>query len=512
MHELIGGPQQILPDEDNDDDGTVRHDMFSPFRSYYFGKDRFVKQRADYLRFLSSLQSFVNALRQYHQGRPLSTGDMIAFFDRHVANNLAINNTSPFVNADDAVHFMSAHKAKGLEFEAVFVINCQESVWAKNSRGRGSIPLPANLPISPAGDVPDDHLRLFYVALTRAKRVLYLTSYRTDAKGKESIRLGFLAPESGDEEIFFKPEFIHSDTVGKTPEELLIAQWNARYARPFMPEEKALLKPELEKYQLSATHLNNFLDVTQAGPLVFLEKNLLRFPEPKTASSAFGSAVHKTIQRIHAHFKSEEKLPSIGDIQSWFEDFLRYERINERDFALMLKRGRKALEVFYEEKKTGFSLTDKSEFDFKSQGVMVGDAHLTGKIDRIVVSGKEMIVCDYKTAKAIEKWLPGDLYEKIKAWKYRQQLVFYKMLIENSRDFKGNYTVNKGIIEFVEPSHGRIIDLQADITKEETERMEKLVKAVYTKITTLDLPDVSKYSKDINGILEFEEDLLKSHE
>lgn len=508
VHELIGGPQQILPDEDSDDDGTVRHDMFSPFRSYYFGKDRFANQRADYLRFLSSLQSFVNALRQYRQGRPLSIRDMIQFFDRHVANNLTINNTSPFVNADDAVHFMSAHKAKGLEFEAVFVINCQESIWANNSKGRGTIPLPSNLPISPAGDAPDDYLRLFYVALTRAKNILYLTSYRSDAKGKESIRLGFLTPENEGAAALFKPEFVHGEALGKTPEELLTAQWHARYTKPFTPEEKALLKPELEKYQLSATHLNNFLDITQAGPLIFLEKNLLRFPEPKTASSAFGSAVHKTIQRIYTHFKSEEKLPSAEDIRSWFEDFLRYERINERDFALMLKRGKKALEVFYEAKKAGLSLTDKSEFDFKSQGVVVGEAHLTGKIDRIVVSGKEMIVCDYKTAKAIEKWLPGDSYEKIKAWKYRQQLVFYKMLIENSRDFGGSYAVHKGVIEFVEPSHGRIIDLQADITEEETERMEKLVNVVYKKIIALDFPDISGYSKDISGILEFEEDLL----
>ncbi len=41
------------------------------------------------------------------------------------------------------------------------------------------------------------------------------------------------------------------------------------------------------------------------------------------------------------------------------------------------------------------------------------------------------------------------------------------------------------------------------------ERMEKLVNVVYTKIITLDLPDISKYSQDINGILEFEDDLLK---
>ncbi len=508
LHELIGGPQILVSEEDNDDDATVRHDMFSPFRSYYFGNNKFTNHKADYLRFLSSLQSFVQSLRQYRQGKPISISDMVVFFERHIVNNIAINNTSSFVNADDAVHFMSAHKAKGLEFKVVFIINCQESIWANSGKGRGNIPLPANLPITPIGDTPDDYLKLFYVALTRAQKLLYLTSYRSDTKGKESMRLGFLASENTDTTPHFKPDFIDMEALDKTPDEFLTALWDTRYTKPFTPEEKALLKPELEKYQLSATHLSNFLDVSQAGPMIFLEKNLLRFPEPKTASSAFGSAIHKTIQRIYTHFKSEEQLPSSDDILVWFEEYLRYERINERDFELMLQRGEKSLTVFYEAKKNTFSLLDKSEFDFKNQGVLVGNAHLTGKIDRIIVSENEMVVCDYKTAKALERWTPSDAYENIKAWKYRQQLVFYKMLIENSRDFKGKYIVNKGVIEFVEPSHGHIVDLPADITKEEIERMEKLVNAVYSKIITLDLPDISKYSQDINGILEFEENLL----
>lgn len=510
LHELIGGPQIILPDDINDEDTTIHHDMFSPFRSYYFGNDRFTNHRADYLRFLSSLQSFVHALRQYKQGKPLATKDMIAFFDSHVTNNLAINNTSAFINAENSVQLMTAHKAKGLEFETVFIINCQEHIWANTNKKGVSIPLPANLPISPSRDLPEDHLRLFYVALTRAKSMLYLTSYKMDVKGKESLKLGYLTGENNDSQEHFNHEFIDTETLDKTPEEFLVAQWNTRYTGPFTPEENILLKPELEKYQLSATHLNNFLDVSQAGPMIFLEKNLLRFPEPKTASSAFGSAIHKTIQQIYTHFKNQQKLPLLDEIQLWFEDSLKYERINKKDHELMLKRGQKALITFYEAKKNNFSLTDKSEFDFKNQGVLVGDAHLTGKIDRIIVSGNEMIVSDYKTAKALEKWLPtGDSYEKIKAWKYRQQLVFYKMLIENSRDFKGKYTVHKGVIEFVEPFHGKIIDLFADITKEETERLEKLVNIVYKKIITLDFPDISKYPKDINGIIEFENDLLK---
>src|SRR4029079_10731288 len=91
----------------------------------------------------------------------------------------------------DAVQFMTAHKAKGLEFEAVFIVNCEEQSWMK-SRGNFDLKLPSNLPIGPPGDEQDDQLRLFYVAMTRAKRLLYFTASQRDHRGKQSGRLPFL--------------------------------------------------------------------------------------------------------------------------------------------------------------------------------------------------------------------------------------------------------------------------------------------------------------------------------
>ena len=483
--------------------------MFSPFRSYYFSEERFAGQRAEYLRFLSSLQAFTGALREYNRGRPVLTADMLAFVDTHIKNNLAINNLSPFVNAEDAVQLMTAHKAKGLEFEAVFVINCQESVWGDTVRGHNNLSLPMNLPISPAGDNPDDRLRLFYVAITRAKRLLYLVSYKTDQKGKESARLGFIAPEESAPGQF-QTEFISIESTGKSAEKMLAEQWDARHIGPFAPDEKALLKPLLENYQLSVTHLQNFLNVADTGPLAFFEKNLLMFPEPKTASGALGSAVHSAIHQTYKYLRNKGGLPSAKEVLSWFEESLKDQRLNQTNFNLMLKRGQKALEAFYAEKKDNFSPQDKIEFNFKSQGAVVNDAHLTGKIDRMIISDSEIIVSDFKTGKPIQNWMPNDPYEKIKAWKYRAQLIFYKLLIENSRDFGGKYPVKKGMIEFIEPHRGRIMDLKAEIEKEEVERMEKLINIVYKKILALDFPDTSSYSKDIKGILAFEEDLLKT--
>lgn len=64
-------------------------------------------------------------------------------------------------NHEEAVQVMTAHGSKGLEFEAVVIIGCNNK----------------SFPLS-KGDIEEER-RLFYVALTRAKKYLYLTRSQT---------------------------------------------------------------------------------------------------------------------------------------------------------------------------------------------------------------------------------------------------------------------------------------------------------------------------------------------
>ncbi|MBI1755318.1 hypothetical protein HYR65_03485, partial [Candidatus Azambacteria bacterium] len=108
-----------------------------------------------------------------------------------------------------------------------------------------------------------------------------------------------------------------------------------------------------------------------------------------------------------------------------------------------------------------------------------------------------------------DEWEGEGVYEKIKLHNYKRQLVFYKLLVEYSRDFSERYAVHRGVLEFLEPYHGKIIDLPLEISGEDVKRTTALIGVVYKKILSLDFPDISKYSKDLAGTLEFEEDLLK---
>src|SRR5690606_39533529 len=61
--------------------------------------------------------------------------------------------------ATSAIHLMTAHKSKGLEFDTVYIMGATDSAWGERARTRSRlIGYPENLPLMPAGDQPDDRL------------------------------------------------------------------------------------------------------------------------------------------------------------------------------------------------------------------------------------------------------------------------------------------------------------------------------------------------------------------
>lgn len=504
------GAHVTLYDEDDETlslSKTAQGEFISPFKSYYFNKERFLHARAEYVSFLSSLRTFINALREYRRGTMLSLHDLVAFVEIREKNNLPLNDLSPFSNALDAVSLLSAHKAKGLEFQVVFVLSCLDAVWA----GRGEskkLALPQNLPIEPAGDTDDDKIRLFYVALTRAKEYLYLTSYDTKDDGRETSPLRYLLSDAAREaHTQFNSIIPHGDSIPDTSE-VLEASFVSFHSAPYRGEEEALLRHMLQEYRLSVTHLNNFLDVVDGGPQKFLENNLLRFPQAKTPASAYGTAVHEALARSVASFKKTQKRPAVTSVIKWFTEALQNERLSERDFLFHSVRGEKALALFYEKFKHEFTQTDLVEVDFSQQGVVIDGAHLVGKIDYMKkMDGGALRVADYKTGRAYISWDTDSDDERRKLRNYRRQLLFYKLLVEQSRTFSGS-SVEQGVLYFVEPQKGVSVDLALSITKEETERLAALVARVWHMIRALQFPDVTAYAQNLSGVEAFEEDIL----
>lgn len=464
----------------------------SPYRDYYFkGTDK------SYLEFLASLQAFIQAIRNHQGTEILSVTDIINFVELHQKHHLPLTYTSAKQLSDNGVNLLTAHSAKGLEFDTVYIINCQDSSWI----GRGSnskLNFPSNLPLSAEKDTVEDKLRLFYVALTRAKNNLYLTHHKESNKGKNEVKLRFLS----------NPEEEATTVETKLP--LIETQFEIlRYAPP-EPSEKELLKKLVQNYQLSVTHLNKFIDITNGGPQKFLEDSILKFPQMMSPSAAYGSAVHSALHRLQTDLRQNKRLAGLDFLLDQFKQYLEYHRLNKKDFDKLLEKGRDQLAVFYQQRKDYFNPNDLSEFDFRDQGVQIGTASLTGKIDRLHIDPqtREVIVSDYKTGKAIRDWHSGSEYDLVKAIKCKHQLLFYKLLVENARSFKGQYTVTQGKLEFIEPKNNEIKILSLTIDPQELEQLRKLIEVVYNKIINLDFPDTSGYEPSSMGIQHFINDLL----
>ncbi len=500
---LIGSKEIPLTKESEHDDDTpylfplhLTTTFTSPYKEYYFGKNALKENPSAYINFLSSLRVFIQALRNYKEGELLRTHDVGAFVDLYTDYNIPLTNDTVFAHDENSVSLLTSHGAKGLEFAYVFIIGVNDTIWAGKKRAQ-SLNFPSNLPLGPAGDTEDDFIRLFYVALTRARHTLYITHHNSPFRFLSSTDIETTSPMSLEKELLTKGLQVY-------------------HIPPFAHDEKALLQKVVENYMLSPTHLNNFLDITKGGPLLFLEQNLLRFPQAKTSSSVYGSAIHKALEDTHILTRKHNKVPSLTTIIDIFEKELHKGRLLDFEEKKLRERGEKILTRYYELKKDTIHGKDSVELNFNKQSVMIEGALLTGKIDQIQEdSNGNWTVIDLKTGKGVDGWDASKLssYEEIKLHNYRHQLMMYKILVEHSRDYH-THTVIKGILEFVEEeSDGKIQEISLSFddkdTKYELEKFKKLLVAVYTKIVTLDFPDTSEYKQSIDGIKEFEEDLIQ---
>ncbi len=479
--------------------GNKKGYFCSPFKKYYFSDKNFKEDKVNYLNLLSSLRCFIEATREHRSGDNIKVKDLIDFFNILEKNNIPLLDKSPLVSEKKAVSLITAHSAKGREFDSVFVLNCSQEVWGKGRPG-GKISLFLNMPFKKAGDEKDDRLRLFYVTLTRAKNFLCLSSYIKSSNGRNFIPLEFLND--------LKPDKDRKDVLIKN----LTMISNNFYTPPFIEKEEDVILPLIENYNLSATGFTKFLNVAKEGPQNFFEDNILRFPKKKSIPLSYGTAVHEAISEIYFNLKKTGEVLSEEEFIKVFKKALSKERLTEEDYKKVYNRGKKSLNIFYKKRKEDFIKDYEVEKNFKEQECFLEDIKLTGKIDKMIKRGCKIEVTDFKTGKPIEKWDKKGEYERINIWKYKYQLIFYKFLLENAKDYK-KFTVDKGFLEFVEPDkEGEIVILPLDINKEDTERVKKLIVIVGRKIKNMDFPSPEKYSqKKFEDIYEFENDLLKGN-
>lgn len=346
---------------------------------------------------------------------------------------------------DKGVNLLTAHGSKGLEFEYVYLAGCNASSWESKRKPGGGYKFPDTIigQLNTNTDL-EELRRLFYVALTRAEKHLYISysRYKNDNRDLEPSR--FIA-----EVIEKYPLGIQNIDI---PAEELAEFEMVNFQKPQRPEvdalEKDLIDRMLDRFVMNVTALNNYLKC----PLEFYYRNLIRIPSPKNEATEFGSAVHHALEKLFLKMK-QDPINEFPDKASFIEDFRWYmkrhrESFTKEQYNRRLEYGENILNEYYDSHIREFNKVVVVESNIRN--VIVKDVPLKGKLDKLEFRGNEVNVVDYKTGdpdNAKNKLVRPSAKEP-NGGDYWRQAVFYKILVDNSNH---NWKVVSTEFDFVEP-------------------------------------------------------------
>ncbi len=401
--------------------------------------------------------------------------DLFAKIETMERHGLASKRTR--ARKDGFVRLMTAHGAKGLEFDHVFIVHAMDGIWG----GRRKIEKMPLLPeiffkTSSGSETKDegdsDERRLFYVALTRAKESITITSADRDDSERERAPSRFVAEI--DEKLLFKPDVSAIEGEYEKLAPKLFAE--TKPAQNILGEEidQKFIAELFDEEGLSATALNNYLDC----PWKYFYRNLIRLPEAREPHLFYGSAMHKAIERYVLRRKDEDVTDSY--LLAAFEEALYRQPIPKRETDEYLKRGTEALTGWLAENKERISDDALPEFTIHKLELEDGIL-INGKLDRVDggTTGRVHVV-DYKTGtpKSRNHIMGGT---KDSNGGYYRQLTFYKLLLSLYKD--GSMPMASGEINFLEPNDsGKYKREEFIIADEEVEELKKTILRVADEI------------------------------
>lgn len=399
----------------------------------------------------------------------------------------------------EGVNLMTAHKSKGLEYEYVFIYRCLDKVWSNKTNRQILALVPGILKKTTVVEDDDEDRRLFYVALTRAKKKIFVCwakKYEGRDEGKEKMPAMFVQ-ELGDEFIE-KKQFVGQEKIRDDFLKMYFAQKEVDDKNQMVSEdEKKYLKKLVEEFKLSPTGLNKYLEC----PRKFMYDNLIKVPKAKSANLSFGTAVHYALENFYTEYKKTGHLPEKDELLNYYQNGLKHEILTKNDFELWLEKGKKVLSVYFDIYHDDFRIPLYTEYNFGLRNVLLdGVVPLTGKVDRIELmpgSKNEVMVVDYKTGKPkSQNEIEGKTANADGS--YLRQLVFYKILGELAGNFV--YNIKETEIDFVgDGENNRPRKIKLAVTLEMIDDLKKVIKDVWQKINNLEFGCTGDDNKACSG-------------
>jgi len=319
-------------------------------------------------------------------------------------------------NPTNAVQMMTVHAAKGLEFPVVFILSVAPRRFP-HSEQRPVIEFPDELRKGPEPP-PDIHQqeerRLFFVAMTRARERLYVSSVVKPGRKPSAFVDDLLSnppvTSRGIERIQVS-EAPPQDTA--PPKKLALSEPRMREVQPGLFSDAAMapaVHPDVAgwagqspaaapdgKLQLSATAIEDYLSC----PLKFKFSHVLKIPTGPQPALTFGNIMHQSVRH---YFELRRKaMPSFESIEAFYlrawRDAGYEDTYQEQSYKTA---GLAQLREFVERQNQISIPADgvRAEIAFRFP---LGDVELDGRIDQINPVGatgdQAVELVDYKTGR-----------------------------------------------------------------------------------------------------------------
>lgn len=219
--------------------------------------------------------------------------EMLNFLE-NIAQNYELDSVD-YISKVDAVNVSTIHKVKGLEYPVVFVVDLVNQRFP-GKRGQYNGILPEELMTNAIdrgayGNRAEDEARLFYTAITRAERLLYLTGSEIHpglkTKKKHSV---------------FTADLKHSDMRYDTSLDILA--------------DKIEPVPRFDDNELPTdfSSVKSYLTC----PFMYKLQNIYGYNAAVPELFGFGQTTHTILERLHQKYK--DRIPTEKEIFDIVED------------------------------------------------------------------------------------------------------------------------------------------------------------------------------------------------
>jgi DNA helicase-2/ATP-dependent DNA helicase PcrA len=345
---------------------------------------------------------------------------------------------------ENAVCVMTVHRAKGREFDHVFIPHMHDRLWGSRRHVEHlKLPLFSETAGAVSDTSEDDERRLLYVAMTRARKTLIFSYAEVSNDGVAHVPSRFV------EEI--KAHVIEkSIPVRGASFSVAVSAEGSRAT--LSDEEKMFLRTRLSDQGLSVTALNNYLE----SPWKYFFLNLLRIPQVRSLHLLYGSAIDAALKWYTQKRKEETSggvLPATEEVVTVFVSALMRQPLTKKDFETYRARGVAAL-IGYLAKYADTWLSDTEsaihiKVPFETGIPELPVIMLRGELDKVEHPEDGWVrIVDYKTGKPKTR---GEIEGTTKTsnGNLKRQLVFYRLLVE--RDAIRQWRGNEATLDFVEP-------------------------------------------------------------